>query len=843
MNNNNPASTIVTLTAQLASFCLISFCLFSPTEATAEAVQAMQWQIDADKLTRFEDPPSVIAEGNVVLTKTQKVTRQKVEFKKNDWGDLISEIVIPEQEKEKTGLPVLADQENSTIATSKAAPSIGEIDGIPEPTARLEGEQADPDTITTTKVITTIKADWMVYDVDLGTVKLRGNVLIDVGADQLTAEEGVVNLNRETGTFENATIIRQYKDMHFEGRVIEKTGDLTYHIEDGWLITCKLKEGETPPWSFSAAEADITDGGYAFLKHAVFRIKKVPIFYTPIMILPAKRTRQTGFLFPAISISERDGFGIEFPLFINLSPSSDITLYPNYMVDRGFMAGAEARYVANPESKGMLMANYINDSLSDINDPANAEYYSDGGYTHDNQNRYWFRGKADHKIGEWTTRLDFDLVSDLDYLTEFNTGLTGYDMSDERFSDEFGRGFESRSSDQRQSTLRTLRSWDNGLYLQGNIELTDDLRVDEDSPTPLMKLPEINFTGLLPVYETGIDLSWNADYLYYYREDGVRSHRIDLFPQLTMAVPLLSDYIETLVAVGVRDTMYSIDNNITTLTPELPVTDNDETADSDETNTEDEFLYSDTENRFLADFRAEIASTLKKDFSWNGTSVSSWSHTLRPYVQYKYTTDVDQENLPQFDSVDNVGDQNLISYGINNYFNVQGKKNNSAFDREYGYFKIEQSYDLREEEEDTPLTPIEMRLGYFPLTELRFVYKTDLDVYDDGFLEHSLEADYYNSRGDVFSADYRISPLYDTSSIRAEMRVGLFYNLFAGYSIEQSIEDSITVEEKYNLTYSPSCWSVELAADMTPGNETYTIMFRLANIGAPIGLDLAGQSQ
>jgi hypothetical protein len=72
------------------------------------------------------------------------------------------------------------------------------------------------------------------------------------------------------------------------------------------------------------------------------------------------------------------------------------------------------------------------------------------------------------------------------------------------------------------------------------------------------------------------------------------------------------------------------------------------------------------------------------------------------------------------------------------------------------------------------------------------------------------------------------------------MRVGLFYNLSAGYSIEQSIEDSLTVEEKYNLTYSPSCWSVELAADMTPGFEKYTIMFRLANIGAPIGLGMGG---
>ena len=65
--------------------------------------------------------------------------------------------------------------------------------------------------------------------------------------------------------------------MHFEGKVIEKTGDLTYHIQDGWVVTCKLQPGETAPWSFAASDVEITDGGYALLTHATFRIKDVPV--------------------------------------------------------------------------------------------------------------------------------------------------------------------------------------------------------------------------------------------------------------------------------------------------------------------------------------------------------------------------------------------------------------------------------------------------------------------------------------------------------------------------------------------------------------------------------------
>ena len=103
------------------------------------------------------------------------------------------------------------------------------------------------------------------------------------------------------------------------------------------VITCRLQDGQEPPWSFGAADTKITDGGYAVMKHAVFRVKGIPVFYSPYMILPAKHERQTGFLFPAWYMSDRDGFGLETPFFVNLSPTADITLYPRYFSKRGVM--------------------------------------------------------------------------------------------------------------------------------------------------------------------------------------------------------------------------------------------------------------------------------------------------------------------------------------------------------------------------------------------------------------------------------------------------------------------------------------------------------------------------
>ena len=78
------------------------------------------------------------------------------------------------------------------------------------------------------------------------------------------------------------------------------------------------------------------------------------------------------------------------------------------------------------------------------------------------------------------------------------------------------------------------------------------------------------------------------------------------------------------------------------------------------------------------------------------------------------------------------------------------------------------------------------------------------------------------------------------NSITASTKVNLLYNFFAAYSIERSNAASQTIEENIALIYKPSCWSVELSSNYVPGNQTYMLTFRLANIGEPLGLDLPG---
>lgn len=763
--------------------CAVAFCctLLAGKTSFAENVSTEEWNISADKVVRYESPNSIVATGNVILEKKEKVPQQtmKTDSTVTSWAELL-----------------------------------GEAEEPAEVTAEDIENMAPPKYETTV----TISSDWMVYDMDLESIKAKGNVKIVTDEDQLSAKEGTLNLVNETGKFTKATVVRDEDSLHLEGETIEKTGLDTYRIVDGWAITCKVEEGETPPWSFSSAKTDIRPGGYAVLKHARFNIKNVPVFYSPYLIVPVKNTRQTGFLFPELSNSGNNGFGFNLPFFLNISESSDATFFPEYFVNRGVMPGLEYRYVANDNSKGVFTGSYLDDNLSD---PSETEYYSDTGYTHDNSDRYWLRGKADYNWGDsWQSRLDVDVASDEDYLREFNNGYTGFDATQARYVEAFGRGFDGETNRERDNSLKVLKSW-SGMSLVGEVLAINETDTQaDDLDTPLWSLPRVDYSGTMPSGFADVTLGWDADYVNYWREDGLGGNRFDIQPSLSTPVPL-GQYLESRAEVSLRNTYYKV-----------------------ETYGEEEWEFDDSQNRFYGAFETEVATTLERDFFSGDGSGLPLRHQLRPFVEYQYIPDVDQAEIPQFDDVDLIEEENTITYGIDNFFD-QVRASTGGIDElaEYARFSIEQSYNFSgnandkydDDLEDTPFSDIYAELNWYPIKLTSFSYKTYYDVYDSEFNAHSVEGTYQNSRGDFITLDYSFKNLNDINQINSSFGTTIFNNWLLEAGVEHSLEEEETNEAKGSITYQAICWSVKFQTKYTPEDTSFLVVFNLANIGIPLG--------
>ena len=331
------------------------------------------------------------------------------------------------------------------------------------------------------------------------------------------------------------------------------------------------------------------------------------------------------------------------------------------------------------------------------------------------------------------------------------------------------------------------------------------------------QLPSLTYSGLMPISDAGgADFAWDANYVNFWRDDGVDAQRVDLFPVVSTAVPV-SPYLETTVKGGVRDTAYVINDNGAS-----------------------EWEDTSSENRFLYNLGGEVGTTFMRDFAVSGDEINSWSHMLRPYVAYEFTDIPDEVKLPQFDSIDALEDENIIFYGLNNFFKVYGERGGREFDRDYAFVKFKQGYDLRNEMSDEPFIPLEMESGFYPVRNLRLKYTNQTDMYGDGLFYHAVETDYFSNRGDQLGLDYRYDSVKDINSISGSIWYLLPYNFAAGYSLERAIETEVTIEEKIRLIYQPACWSVELSSNYTPDDQIFMVTFRLANIGSPFGIDLPG---
>ncbi|MEA1991545.1 MAG: putative LPS assembly protein LptD, partial [Thermodesulfobacteriota bacterium] len=291
-------------------------------------------------------------------------------------------------------------------------------------------------------------ADRIMYDRHNATVWANGNVVIYLGMDVLKGTEGELDLNTSTGTVENADLFLQRNNIHLLAKQIWKTGPEEYQAKHATISTCPLPK---QAWNFKCRDLKLTIGGMAFAKSSFFNIRDISVLYSPWVVLPINKYRKTGLLLPYFSTSKRNGAELNVPFFWAINDSMDATFYQHSMSKRGWMQGVEFRHVFSPEDKGILRYNFLVDTLED-------DDFNNDGYTRGNEKRWWLRAKADQQLPwDFEAKLDADLLSDRDYLLEFDQGPMGYDETDNIFGKTFGRSLSDETDMIRPSTLQITK--------------------------------------------------------------------------------------------------------------------------------------------------------------------------------------------------------------------------------------------------------------------------------------------------------------------------------------------------------------------------------------------------
>jgi lipopolysaccharide export system protein LptA len=232
-----------------------------------------------------------------------------------------------------------------------------------------------------------LAGDWIVFNATTRAGVATGNVTIQDGTDSLTAGFAAVNLNTLEAVVTDAEMVAADTGFVVRGELLRKTGAQTYSIESGNFTTCRCPPGsERRPWEVDVASADIEVGGYAVGRHAVVRVLELPVIYVPWIILPVKSTRQSGFLFPQIETSSRNGFTLGVPFFWAARHNLNVLMTPAWLAKRGWKPKLEFELLAGESGYAEGGTSLLgNDREVDRSDPSTR--FSD------NRWAYWLRAE------------------------------------------------------------------------------------------------------------------------------------------------------------------------------------------------------------------------------------------------------------------------------------------------------------------------------------------------------------------------------------------------------------------------------------------------------------------
>lgn len=241
----------------------------------------------------------------------------------------------------------------------------------------------------------------------IGNVRYIGPTMTMYGSE--------LQFNFRTGRLEvkNARIISD--NYVVQGTEFVRESPTLITGRDAEYTTCR----DCPEsWSIFGREVRITPGEYIRIKHAYIKARGVVVMYIPYIVLPIKKSRETGLLFPSISLDLEKGIRYRQPWFWAISDQTDMTLTPGVYGKRGYGGELEYRHMLGEKKWFEFRSLQSLDKVYEIGKntyekSGTTEYRPFGNYEH----HFTFGNNFNHHF-TYSAVNDLDMFRDYDFFTD-----------------------------------------------------------------------------------------------------------------------------------------------------------------------------------------------------------------------------------------------------------------------------------------------------------------------------------------------------------------------------------------------------------------------------------------
>ncbi|MFI3244999.1 MAG: LPS assembly protein LptD [Ferrimonas sp.] len=335
-----------------------------------------------------------------------------------------------------------------------------------------------------------------------------------IAADSLTAD-----IDNNEAMLSNARYWLNNQQVNGQAQELQISQEQNLILNNATFTTCAQPN---PDWSIEAQRIEInstTEWGEIW--NAKVNVAGVPIFYLPYMTVPVTDKRKSGFLFPSISTSSKNGLDLAIPYYWNIAPNLDATFTLQYMSNRGLYYQTLGRYLV-PWGQGQVNLEYMNkDQLFN------------------NEERYLIHFEHQGRLDDhWRLYADFTTFSDDNYFTDLNSAVSS--SSDNQINREAELSYFSER-------------WDLALKVQ-------DIEVLGDAPTPFQVLPRLTFNYYRNDLSGGLNFNFYNEITHFAHRDSynLTATRWHLAPSLSL--PYYHPAAEAVAEVELMQTFYQQDD-------------------------------------------------------------------------------------------------------------------------------------------------------------------------------------------------------------------------------------------------------------------------------------------
>lgn len=529
-------------------------------------------------------------------------------------------------------------------------------------------------------------------------------------------------------------------------------------------------DGDVPSWKFGASQLDVTVGGYARGKNTIFYLRNVPTLYFPYMIYPAKTERESGLLIPGIGYSKKRGFQYSSAYYQVLGVNQDATFYLDYLSEMGIGKGLEYRYIFGRDNAGEARVYHMNVDKVD-------------GVAIDEE-RYALEWQH-----QGTLPGGVRMVADAEY------------VNDDQYFKDFGTVAEEYNKDSVESLFYLSKNW--GKYsLAGQLKYTKNLQVDES--TTLQYLPRITFDAARQkVGSTPFYYALETEYTNFWRQEGLRGERF-------MATPVLAASVQLWDVIGVS--------------PEISYRERYYWNLSDN---------SDSEEEGLAEFTTRINSRVQKIYNRPLGFHGKLRHSVEPELVYRYIPEVDQGNLPYFDSYDRIDEANQIEYALVQRLTARfDHADGQPSYREFLYLRLSQIYDLTSEASNQRFQDLRLQMTLLPQDWISLSADVTLDVDTGDWTEIAATGKIQDQQESSLRVEYSYDEVDEIDYGLIDLSVAFLKPVYLTYQQRYEFSTHEQLEQVVAIEYRQQCWSAQLSYREREDDRSIMLVFTMLGIGS-----------